>query len=167
MSLPDDNFGRHVVLTTVDENDIYTITSTFPPYPSGYFTLSFPTSTPLEDVYNSINSMWPDGYVPPIQPSSDITTITTNTYIVLSSDNTINVDTNTINSMCTLTLPLISTIGQKRYFITDISGKAGIYNIRVIPSGSDTIIGTNSVTINSNYSSISMYNDEVSNWILY
>jgi hypothetical protein len=96
-----------------------------------------------------------------------ITSVDTNTYTLLSSDNTINVDTNTIHALCVLTLPEISTIGQKRYFITDSTGKAGLYNIRVVPSGSDTIVGTSSVTINSNYSSISMYNDEVSNWILY
>ncbi len=167
MSLQDDNFGRHIVLTTVDENDIYTVTSAFPPYASGSFTLSFPISTPLTDVYSSINSMCPDGYVPPVQHSSEIITITTPSYTILPSDNIINVSTNTICTLCTLTLPTISVVGQKRYFITDSTGKAGIYNIRVIPSGSDTIIGTTSVKINSNYSSISMYNDEVGNWILY
>lgn len=96
-----------------------------------------------------------------------ITNVNTSTYTILSSDSTINVDTNTIHELCILTLPSISTVGQKRYFITDSSGKAGLYNIRVVPSGSDTIIGTTSVTINSNYSSISMYNDEIGNWILY
>lgn len=96
-----------------------------------------------------------------------ITPVTNPSYTLLASDSTINVDTNTIKSVCTLTLPIISTIGQKRYFITDSSGKAGLYNIRIVPSGYDTIIGTTSVTINSNYSSISMYNDEFGNWILY
>lgn len=96
-----------------------------------------------------------------------ITSVTTSTYTVLPTDSTINVDTNAIHALCTITLPEISSIGQKRYFITDSTGKAGIYNIKILPSGSDTIIGTSSVTINSNYSSISMYNDEIGNWILY
>lgn len=96
-----------------------------------------------------------------------ITNVTASSYAVLTTDSTLNVDTNTIQTLCTITLPLISSAGQKRYFITDSTGKAGLYNIRVVPSGSDTIVGTSSVTINSNYSSISMYNNEVNNWILY
>lgn len=164
MSLPNDNYGRSVVLETIDKNDIYTITSTFP---SEFFTLSFLISTPLTDVYNSINSMLPDGYTQQLQPSYGMVIITTKEYTLLANDETINVDTNLVHTLCVITLPKISLIGQKRYYITDSAGKAGLYNIRVVPSGSDTIIGTSSVTINSNYSSISLYNDEVGNWILY
>lgn len=89
-------------------------------------------------------------------------------YTVLESDNTINVNTYyTWGAKCYITLPKISTIGQKRYFIADSGGYANYYNIIVTPAESDTILGKMSFTINSKYGSISMYNDEVNNWILY
>jgi len=101
-----------------------------------------------------------------------ITTVTSDSYTVLESDNTINVDYAGsghwwVEDCATITLPEISSVGQKRYFITDVGGHASDVNIIVTPSGSDTIVGENSFTINSDYSSISMYNDESSNWILY
>lgn len=98
---------------------------------------------------------------------SNITIVTSNAYTILDSDNSIHVDTNAIHQKSTLTLPLISTIGPKRYFITDSTGKAGSYNIQINTSGSDLIEGSGSIIINSNYSSISMYNDENGRWIIY
>lgn len=98
----------------------------------------------------------------------NLKTVSTSSYTLSASDNTINVDTNTIRAKCTITLPKISELGKnKYYFITDSTGKAGMYNIVVVPASGDTIVGTSSVTMNSNYSSISLYNDEISNWILY
>lgn len=98
--------------------------------------------------------------------------VTTNSYTLDPLDDTINVDYSGStwwwsNDNVTLTLPLISTVGQKRYHITDNGGNASRTNIVVVPSGSDTILGTDSFTINSNYASISLYNDEGSNWIIY
>ena len=100
------------------------------------------------------------------------TTVVSNSYNVLESDNTINVNYSGSEKWwqyddVTITLPEISTVGQKRYFITDVGGNAGDTNIVVVRSGSDTIMGEKSFTINSDYSSISMYNDELNNWILY
>ncbi len=97
----------------------------------------------------------------------NITNVTTNSYTITDLDDTINVDTDDIKGLCTLTLPEISIIGQNRYHITDSTGDAGKYNIKIVPSGSDTIERTDFFTINSGYSSISMYNDEVGNWVLY
>lgn len=90
-----------------------------------------------------------------------ITTVTSN-YTLLASDSTINVNASTV----TLTLPLISSIGQKRYHITNINS-SNTPRITINPSSGDTILGSNSFLLNVKYGSISMYNDEESNWILY
>lgn len=100
--------------------------------------------------------------------ASLVANVTSTSYTVLESDNTINVNYYHYRGYdVTITLPEISTVGQKRYFITDVGGNASRNNIIVVTGGSDTIVGEDSVTINSDYSSISMYNDEDSNWILY
>jgi hypothetical protein len=99
--------------------------------------------------------------------ASLINTVKNESYTLSYIDSTINVDTEYIKKKCILTLPEILTIKQKRYHITDSTGRAGTYNIVIVPSGSNTIMGQKSFTINSNYSSISLYNDEIYNWILY
>lgn len=105
--------------------------------------------------------------------AADLTvTVTSDSYTVLESDNTINVNYSGSgwwwsNDTVDITLPAISSVGQKRYFITDTGGYADNVPIRIFTSGGDTILGESSATINSRYSSLSMYNDETSNWILY
>jgi hypothetical protein len=96
MSLPNDNFGRAVTVATVGAYDTYTITSTFPPYPNAVFTLSFPTGTSLTQVYNTINSYYPQGYVPPAQPNAAQSIGNTGVMI----DNSNNLTANTI--ICTV-----------------------------------------------------------------
>lgn len=59
MPLPNDNYGRHVDVTTVGVKDIYSVTdggSTI------YFTLSFDTGTSQGVAYRAINGMAPAGY---------------------------------------------------------------------------------------------------------
>lgn len=98
---------------------------------------------------------------------SNITNVTSSTYTATETDTNIRVDTDTINQDCIVTLPTISTIGVKRYYIQDATGEAGRHNIIIQGSGSDTIMNSTTFTINSDYSSVSLYNDEVSNWIVY
>lgn len=86
-------------------------------------------------------------------------------YTILSTDNTINVDTKTIKSQIILNLPKITE--NKYYFITDSTGNASIYSIKIIPYTGDTIMGNTSLVINSNYTSISLYNNESDTWLVY
>jgi hypothetical protein len=77
-------------------------------------------------------------------------------YFLVQSDDTIIVKYSI--GVCTLTLPLISTLtnNKKVYKIIDGTGNASTYNIIVNASGSDTIIGNASTTINTNYNSVTL-----------
>jgi len=83
-------------------------------------------------------------------------------YSVLVSDNSIGVDTST--AAVTVNLPAISTSGKKMYAITDITGNAGTNNITVNRGGSDLINGVTSQTISAAYNTLTLLNDNSSNW---
>jgi len=87
------------------------------------------------------------------------------TYSVLQSDETIGVSRST-SGPCTLTLPLIGTVGLKRYNIVDTGGSANTNAIKIQTSGSDTINGQPDVIINNNYNSISLTSDNNSSWFI-
>lgn len=84
-------------------------------------------------------------------------------YTVTFEDDIIGVDTS--NNPVTITLPEIQDIGGKIYIITDEGGNAGINNITVETTGSDLILGETEVIINSDYNSITLYNNGT-NWFL-
>lgn len=98
---------------------------------------------------------------------SNITNVTSTSYTATETDTNIRVDTKDVKDEITITLPDISIIGIKRYYIQDATGDAGKYNIIIQGSGADTIMDSSSFTINSDYSSVSVYNDEINNWIVY
>lgn len=93
------------------------------------------------------------------------TTVNTATYNILLSDDIIEV-TYTTTGECTLTLPLIATIGKKIYTIIDAGGNAKKNTIYIIPSGSDTIIGENQVEILWDYNSLTLINNDSNMWML-
>jgi hypothetical protein len=70
----------------------------------------------------------------------------------------------------TLTLPSAassydSTWNRANEFvIKDASGLANTYNITITPAGADTIDGAASLVLNSNYASVTLTSDGVSNW---
>jgi hypothetical protein len=92
-------------------------------------------------------------------------TATTTDYTVLSTDDIVGCDTssNTIE----ITLPAASSIGAgKRYSIKDEGGNAGLNNITVTPDGSDTIDGDASKTIDSAYTSMTIYCNGSNGWFV-
>lgn len=90
-------------------------------------------------------------------------------YTVLNSDEIIGVDTR--GGPVTVTLPQISTIGgsnYKKYFISDEGANAGTNNISIATTGGDTISSAPSpFIINVNASTVSIYSDGSSNWIIF
>jgi hypothetical protein len=90
-------------------------------------------------------------------------------YTVLATDEIIGV--NSSSGAVTVTLPEISTIGgtnnYRKYYIVDEEGTSSINNITVGTSGSDTINKeTDSLCIDIDHTSITLYNDGTSNWII-
>jgi hypothetical protein len=65
----------------------------------------------------------------------------------------------------TVTLPAASTMTNKTIIIKDESGSAGTYNISVEGAGSETIDGTETKVINTNFGSITIYSNG-SNWFV-
>lgn len=95
-------------------------------------------------------------YLSVLQPYK-ITTVNTATYSIALTDDIIFVEYST-TGQCTLTLPEIATMTNNKhiYKIIDGSGNASTNNIIINASGSDTIIGYNSVAINSNFNSLTL-----------
>jgi hypothetical protein len=98
-----------------------------------------------------------------------VRTLTTISYTVLATDEIIGVDT-TSNTV-TITLPQISTIGgtnnYRKYYIVDEGGNAHINNINVASTGGDTVNKNASpMIINVAHTSITLYNNGISNWII-
>lgn len=85
-------------------------------------------------------------------------------YTLLEFDHIIGVDTST--APVTITLPLISGLGLKRYVITDEGGNASTNKITVAPTPTDTINGAASTEIVVGYNSITVYNNGASGWFL-
>lgn len=66
----------------------------------------------------------------------------------------------------TITLPEASTAGiGKVYMIKDISGSAAATSITISRSGTDTINGDTSTSINTNYGFVGLFSDG-SNWFV-
>lgn len=96
-------------------------------------------------------------------------TVVNSDYSIIVTDDIIAVQNTTLPPVpVTLTLPLISGLGTpsnyKKYTIVDEGGNAGVYQINVVASVGDTILGQNSLSINQDYNSITVYSDGTSAW---
>jgi len=78
-------------------------------------------------------------------------------YTASVADSIIGVDTT--SSAVTITLPSAGAIAGKVYIIADEGGNAGSNNITVATEGSETIDGSSTATINSNYGTLRIYSD--------
>ena len=84
-------------------------------------------------------------------------------YTMLVTDVIVGVDTS--GGAVTITLPLASNADNRMYYIVDEGGAAGTNNITVNRSGSDTISGAPTLSINTHYGRIVFYSNG-SNWFL-
>jgi hypothetical protein len=97
------------------------------------------------------------------------TFVSTTPYNVLINDEIIGVNTTSI--AITIILPQITSIGgtnnYKKYYIVDEEGNATINNITIETTSGDTINKNISpMLVNINHTSITLYNDGISNWII-
>jgi hypothetical protein len=75
--------------------------------------------------------------------------------------------TQTQNGPVRINLPLISTVGKRKYIFVDEGGKAEVNNITIYPGGSNTILGKSTpLVMSGNYNSYQLYNDGVSKWFI-
>ncbi len=88
----------------------------------------------------------------------------TDNYSILNSDIYISADST--SQQITLTLPEISSCGKKIYHVSDLNGTSNINNIILQVSGSDTIHGQATFVMNIPYSTITIFNDKISKWII-
>ena len=87
------------------------------------------------------------------------------TYVASASDFIIQADT--LLSPCTISLPLAATVESGTVMIVkDARSYAHINNIDLVPSGSDTIDGELSYTIQDMNASVKVVSDGVSRWLL-
>jgi len=92
------------------------------------------------------------------------TVISTATYTVLVSDDIIAV-THTAGAK-TITLPLISTTGYLKIHVVDEAGDAVTNNITISATSTDTINGASSALLNTDYSSMTLYNNNAGKWFI-
>ena len=130
----------------------------------------------IQGIQGDIGATGPQGDIGATGPqgnSSDYTlTFISNTdspYAILLADEVILVDVSV--AVVTATLPLISSIGgdnHKKYVIVDETGNAQFDNITIATSGADTVNNSpGGTTISSNYSTVSLASDGVSNWFIF
>lgn len=96
-------------------------------------------------------------------------TDTESPYTIVPTDEIIGVDST--SGAVTIVLPQISTIGgtsnYKKYHIVDEGGSSSTNNITVNTTGGDTINKNNSpMLVTVDHTSITLYNDGISNWII-
>jgi len=94
----------------------------------------------------------------------NITTINSATYSLVNGDDILNV-TYTSTGPTTITLPSSQVASGRTIVIKDASGNAGANNITINTEGSETIDGSETLTISSDYGSVTIYSDGV-NWLI-
>jgi hypothetical protein len=97
--------------------------------------------------------------------SMDITNINSN-LVISPSDTFVFIIVDTTSSR-TITLPLASSVASGRiYVVKDASGLSNTNPITVNISGSDTIDGLSSITIDSNYSATQIIGNGAASWYI-
>lgn len=95
-------------------------------------------------------------------------TVISSSYDLKYTSYFIGVDTQNATASITINLPLASgSISGRTFLIKDETGNCDNNNIILQPSGSDTIDGQSSITIESPYASLNLYTDGLSRWFIY
>lgn len=89
-------------------------------------------------------------------------------YQVLKTDFLVSVQTETVTSSVTLTLPSASLcLNGQTFLFKDEGGAANTYNIIISASSSDVIDGNTSVTIESPYAAVNIYTNGINKFFIY
>ena len=92
----------------------------------------------------------------------NVTSVTTATYSILASDNIIH-STYSATGAVTITLPTAQLVSGRIITIKDAGGLAGTNNITIATEGAEKIDGLDTLVINNNYNSVTLYSDGT-NW---
>jgi hypothetical protein len=95
----------------------------------------------------------------------NVTTVNAATYSTLTTDFILHV-TYTATGTVAITLPTAQVEDGRILVVKDAGGNAGTNNITISTQGSETIDGSATATINSDYSAINLYSNGT-NWYIY
>ena len=88
----------------------------------------------------------------------EVTSINVAAYALLITDTILSVSY-TATGACTITIPTAQITNGRRLVIKDAGGLAGTNNITIATEGAETIDGSATAVINSDYSAINIYSD--------
>jgi hypothetical protein len=95
-------------------------------------------------------------------------TVISSSYDLRFTSYFIGVDTQSATGSITINLPSASgSVAGRTFLIKDEMGNCNNNNIVLQPSGSDTVDGQSSITIDSPYASLNLYTDGLSRWFIY
>jgi hypothetical protein len=93
----------------------------------------------------------------------NVTTVNAATYDLLASDDILNVTYTATGAVTSLTLPTAQCVSGRVIVIKDAGGLAGTNNITISTEGAEKIDGLDTLVINNNYNSVTLYSDGT-NW---
>ena len=93
----------------------------------------------------------------------NVTTVNAATYDLLASDDILNVTYTATGAVTSLTLPTAQCVSGRVIVIKDAGGNAGTNNITIATQGAEKIDGLDTLVINNNYNSVTLYSDGT-NW---
>jgi len=96
----------------------------------------------------------------------NVTTISTATYDLLVTDYILHVTYTATGAVTSLTLPSAQTTSGRTIFIKDAGGNAGTNNITIDTEGSETIDGSATMVMNTDYEAINLYNNGT-DWFIF
>lgn len=121
-----------------------------------YFTNSAGTAVQITDGGSIVSSPGSASIFETVVVASDLSISISDTFVYLIVDTSVS---------RTITLPLASSLTPGRFYILkDATGQADTNSILISPSGSDTIDGVASLTMDEEYGLRILVNDGVSNW---
>lgn len=94
-----------------------------------------------------------------------VTTVNAATYDLLTTDMIVHVTYTGTGAVTSLTLPTAQTVSGRAIEIIDAGGNAATNNITIDTEGSETINGSATLVINTDYGAYGLYSDG-SNWFI-
>lgn len=95
-----------------------------------------------------------------------VTVVNAATYDLLVTDKILHVTYTVTDPVTSLTLPSAQVVTGRFIVIKDAGGNAGVNNITIDTEGSETIDGSATLIIVSNYQAVNLYSDG-SDWFIY